>query len=511
MEALARAGGRHGRRTKIIATVGPASWDEDVLTRVIEAGADVLRLNFSHADRDRHARTIESIRAAGRRAGHEVAVLGDLPGPKLRIGELRGDVAELRTGMHVQLTPRAVEGDEGTIPVSWPGLSLRCARTSWSTWRTGRSAFACASPRTTGSIARSRSGAPLSSHKGMNIPGSTRRRRDPRTTSAGSTSRSEQGVDLLAVSFVSSGADLEPVAERLRALDADIPLIAKIEKQQAAENAEEIVARCEQRDHGRAGRPRDRAATCRVPVVQKRLIRAAGKRSKPAITATQMLASMVTARRPTRAEVTDVANAIYDGTDAVMLSEETAIGRHPIEAVRVMDRIARATEPDLRYGEWLFGRTDQATQDVADSVAQSAVGAVYRLDLRRSSCRRPAGAPPGWSPPTAPRCRCWRSRRGSRRCDGSTCSSGSPPSTATTRPSIRDLLDDCAALAARHGIAASGDLIAIVAGLPARSWGPTCSRSTGSLEIGCAPVTDFDAIAQGMTQAVPFAGHLGWR
>ena len=119
-----------------------------------------------------------------------------------------------------------------------------------------------------------------------------------------------------------------------------------------------------------------------VPVVQKRLIRLAGKRSKPAITATQMLASMVTARRPTRAEVTDVANAIYDGTDAVMLSEETAVGQHPVEAVRVMDQIARATEPDLRYGEWLFTRTDQATQDVADSVAQSAVGAVYRLGLK---------------------------------------------------------------------------------------------------------------------------------
>src|SRR6201989_2834814 len=119
-----------------------------------------------------------------------------------------------------------------------------------------------------------------------------------------------------------------------------------------------------------------------LPIEQKRLIRAAGKVSKPAITATQMLASMVTARRPTRAEVTDVANAIYDGTDAVMLSEETAVGDNPVEAVRVMDNIARATEPDLRYGEWLFSRTDQATQDVADSVAQSAVGAVYRLGLK---------------------------------------------------------------------------------------------------------------------------------
>src|SRR3954470_4468195 len=111
------------RRTKIIATVGPASWEPDVLIRLIEAGADVLRLNFSHADRDRHARTIESIRAAAERVGREVAVLGDLPGPKLRIGELRGDVAELKTGMHVKLTPEQVAGDEETIPVAWPGIT----------------------------------------------------------------------------------------------------------------------------------------------------------------------------------------------------------------------------------------------------------------------------------------------------------------------------------------------------------------------------------------------------
>ena len=146
---------RPGRRTKIIATVGPASWSVDVLRQLIEAGADVLRLNFSHADRGRHARTVEAIRDAAEQAGREVAVLGDLPGPKLRIGELRDDVAELETGMHVKLTPQQVEGDKETIPVTWPG-SPRCMRTRPSTWPTARSGCECASPKTAASTAKSR-------------------------------------------------------------------------------------------------------------------------------------------------------------------------------------------------------------------------------------------------------------------------------------------------------------------------------------------------------------------
>jgi pyruvate kinase len=184
-----------------------------------------------------------------------------------------------------------------------------------------------------------------------------------------------------------------------------------------------------------------------------------------------MLASMVTERRPTRAEVTDVANAIYDGTDAVMLSEETAIGRHPVEAVRVMDRIARETEPDLPYGEWLFSRTDQASQDIADSVAQSAVGTVYRLSLaalvvpttsgrtaRLVSAHRPRVPVLAISP---------RVETVRRLC----LLFGVTAVLSEHETEVRGLLADCADLAARHGVAASGDLIAITAGLPDQELG----------------------------------------
>lgn len=367
------ASDRHaGRRTKIIATVGPASRDPAVLEQLIEAGADILRLNFSHSDAEWHAGAVDAIRATAARTGREVAILGDTDGPD---------------------------------DLDWVDFTV------------------------------------------------------------------EHGIDLLAISFVSSVADVERAAERLRAQRSDIPLVAKIEKPEAAEAIEEIVGAASGGIMVARGDLGEQLPLAQVPVVQKRLIRAAGRQSKPSITATQMLASMVTAPQPTRAEVTDVANAIYDGTDAVMLSEETAIGSHPVEAVRVMDQIARATEPDLRYGEWLFTRTDQATQDVADSVAQGAVGAVYRLGLkalvvpttsgrtaRLVSAHRPNVPVLAISP------RIETVRR-------LALLFGVTAVLGDYQTEVRSLLDGCAALAARHGIADSGDLIAITAGLPEQELG----------------------------------------
>jgi pyruvate kinase len=281
----------------------------------------------------------------------------------------------------------------------------------------------------------------------------------------------EHGLDLLAISFVSSVADLEPVTERLRSLGSSIPLIAKIERRQAAEDAAEIVRAASGGIMVARGDLGIELPIEEVPVVQKRLIREAGLRSKPSITATQMLASMVHEKRPTRAEVTDVANAIYDGTDAVMLSEETAVGQNPVEAVRVMDRIARATEPDLRYGEWLFTRTDQTTQDVADSVAQSAVGAVYRLGLAALVVPTNSGRTArlvSAHRPNVPVLAISASIETVRRLN---LLFGVTPIQSDHDPEVHRLLDDCAALAAKHGIAKSGDLIAITAGLSVQGLG----------------------------------------
>jgi pyruvate kinase len=442
-----------------------------VLEQLVEAGADVFRLNFSHGGPERQAETIAAVRAAAKRIGREVAILGDLPGPKLRIGSMRGDVAELETGMHVTLTPEEVEGDRDTIPVQWSGVSdLREDQLVYLADGAIRLRVSDAEGND-GVGAEVEVGGTLSSHKGMNIPGGVDL---PATTGVDLgwvEFAVENSVDLLAVSFVSTAADLEPVTARLAELGSRIPVIAKIERQQAAENVEEIVQVATGGIMVARGDLGIEVPLEQLPIEQKRLIRAAGKVSKPAITATQMLASMVTARRPTRAEVTDVANAIYDGTDAVMLSEETAVGQHPVEAVRVMDRIARANEPDLPYGEWLFTRTDQATQDVADSVAQSAVGAVYRLGLkalvvptntgrtaRLVSAHRPNVPVLAVSPyiETVRRVALLF---------------GVTAVQSDFGTELRSLLGHCAGEAAKQGIAAPGDLVAITAGLDGQELG----------------------------------------
>jgi pyruvate kinase len=464
------ASAHSGRRTKIVATVGPASWDAEVIEQLIAAGTDVFRLNFSHAGPERQAETVETIRGASQTVGREVALLGDLPGRKLRIGDLRDDFAELETGMHVTLTPSEVEGDAETIPVSWPGVtSLREDQLVY--LADGAIRLRVSDPEADGVDCEVEVGGTLSSHKGMNVPDGTTL---PAATE-GDLDWVEfaisHGIDLLAVSFVSSADDLRPVADRLAAHGSDIPLIAKIERRQAAENIEEIVAAASGGIMVARGDLGIELPLAEVPVVQKRMIRAAGARSKPSITATQMLASMVTARRPTRAEVTDVANAIYDGTDAIMLSEETAVGQHPVEAVRVMDRIARATEPDLRYGEWLFTRTDQQTQDIADSVGQSAVGAVYRLGLKAMVVPTTSGRTArivSAHRPKVPVLAISPRIETARRLNllfGVTAVQGD------YGEDVRALLDECAEMAARHGVASSGDLIAITAGLPEQELG----------------------------------------
>jgi pyruvate kinase len=462
------------RRTKIVTTIGPASRSLEMMIELIGAGADVFRLNFAHGTRAEHVENIATARQAAERTGKQIGILGDLPGPKLRLGEIDGDVAELVEGQEVTLTCDGSNGDAaaGRIPVTWRGLPSAVEEGKEIYLADGRIRLRVRDCEASDVLTTVEAGGVVTSHQGLNLPGT-----EVPLPAAGREDLAwvdfavDQGIDLVAVSFVRRAEDLRPVDRRIRTGGADIPVIAKIEKPQAAERAEEIVKAVGAGIMVARGDLGIELPIASVPVVQKRLIARAGKHAMPSITATQMLASMVTSARPTRAEVTDVANAIYDGTDAVMLSEETAIGQHPVEAVRVMDEIARETEPELPYGDWLLHRVATDASDVASSVARAAVGSTYTLGLaalvvptRSGRTARLVSAHRPRVPVLAVTAR-METVRLLNLLFGVRCV------LAEDWTSLRALLDDCARLARENGVAHSGDLIGITAGLPEQELG----------------------------------------
>ena len=460
------------RRTKIVATIGPASRDLEILRQLIESGADVFRLNFSHGTPEEHAGNVERIRAAAKLTGKWVGVLGDLPGPKLRLADIDGGRCTLHLDSQVTLTTHDGVGNERVLPVGWDGLPEAVKVGDPIFLADGRIRLRAVTIATDAVQCVVEAGGTVGSRQGINLPSS----QAGSMPAAGARDLDwvefacEHGVDLLAVSFVRAASDLQPVEHRIRERGADIPLIAKIEKPQAAEHAEEIIQAAGSGIMVARGDLGIELPIETVPSVQKRLIRLAGKHQKPAITATQMLASMVSSDRPTRAEVTDVANAIYDGTDAVMLSEETAIGDHPVEAVRVMDRVARATERDLPYRHWLLNRVE-SEHDVAASVAQGAVGATYRLPIaalvvptRSGRTARIVSALRPRVPILAISPRVETVRR-------LNLLFGVKCAYHDEWRDLREILDDSAVVARREGFAQAGELIVITAGLPDQELG----------------------------------------
>jgi pyruvate kinase len=367
------------RRTKIVATIGPASRDPDTLVRMIEAGLDVARLNFSHGDRDLHAENASRVRAASAKVGRQVAILQDLPGPKLRIGALEHGIAELKPSDKLLLVCGSTDvGNDERMSVSWGDLveavdpeDVIYLADGAIRLRVDRVRVPEGEIETVVEI-----GGTVASRQGLNIPGSTRGlaavpQEDLEMLRFGESI----GVDVVALSFVRTAEDVDFVRKRTR-----LPLIAKIEKPQAVDAAEEII------------RAADTVMVARgdlgielpiedVPIVQKQLLRIAGRLARPSITATQMLDSMVSSSRPTRAEVADVANAILDGTDAVMLSQETAIGSYPVESVAMMASVAERTERVLPYKEWNEHRVRRDARDPAYTIAYSACAAARDLGL----------------------------------------------------------------------------------------------------------------------------------
>jgi pyruvate kinase len=359
-------------RTKIVCTIGPASRSEDALTRLVQAGMDVARLNFSHGTHAEHAEVLDVLRRVTAAAGRPIAILQDLAGIKLRIGEIAAGRVRLEAGSRFTLTNRPVPGDSSEVSVSFPDLPRSVEPGDLLLLADGEIQLRVEDAGATDIRCRVISGGWLSSHKGISLP--TRSLLAP-----GLTAKDREdllfgvahGVDYVALSFVRTAGDLREARGALAEQGAAIPLIAKIEKHEALRHIDEILAEADGIMVARGDLGVETPLE-HVPLLQKMLIEKANRAGKPVITATQMLLSMVENPRPTRAEVGDVANAILDGTDAVMLSEETAAGRYPAEAVATMKRIAEDTESAFPFEQWMRRFEDRSLQTLPEAVAGAA-------------------------------------------------------------------------------------------------------------------------------------------
>ena len=456
------------RRTKIVATLGPVSRDARVLERLVDAGMDVARINLSHGDTAGHAQSIAAARRAARRRGAPLAVLIDLPGPKLRLGDLPQPVA-LKAGETVALGAPP----DAQLPVNFPELLPHFSVGELVLVDDGAVALRVIAVTPPTVVLEALNDGVVESRKGVNLP-------DTQLPIGALTARDHellawglgQDVDYVALSFVRRADDVRELKELIAAAGGDQLVIAKIEKKEALAAYEEIIAAADavMVARGDLGVEIDPAM---VPIWQKRIIHAANVAGKPVITATQMLQSMVTSPRPTRAEASDVANAIYDATSAVMLSGETAIGGYPVEAVRTMAQIAHVVEADIeREGRaprlWADGRSGVSNAisygacEVAQRVGAAAiVSATYSGATARAVARNLPAQP---IVAVSPNQRvvnqlalCW----------------GVSPLLGTRPGSFEEVVLEANDLTLANGFARRGDVVVVTAGIQTNQAGKT--------------------------------------
>ncbi len=342
------------RRTKIVCTIGPASGSVEIIKKLLLAGMNVARLNFSHGTQEQHGRLIEAVRLAARETGKNVAIMLDTKGPEIRLGFFREEPVQLVEGERVTLTTAHVKGDKELIPITYPGLPQDVREGDTILAADGLIALKVLSTSKTEILCLVINSGKLTSQKGVNVPGveinlPSITEKDIKDIEFGI----EKQVDFIAASFIRKPADVLAIRQLIEEAGSEIDIISKIESRMAVKNLDDII------------RVSDGVMVARgdlgveihveeVPLVQKKIIEKCNLAGKPVVTATQMLESMINNPRPTRAEVSDIANAIFDGSDALMLSGETAAGKYPVESVETMVRIAERAEAALNYEEILI-------------------------------------------------------------------------------------------------------------------------------------------------------------
>src|ERR1700756_2450739 len=369
------------RHSKIVCTIGPASRDPRMLKRLLEAGMDVSRFNFSHGSHDEHLACIQLLRGTANKLGKTIAILADLQGPKIRTGALAGGIpVTLRSGQNFTITTRKILGDSTRVSTIFLPLPREVHRRDRILLSDGLIELRVESVRLNDVNCRVVNGGALGEHKGINLPGV--KLRVPALTPKDKADLAfalAHGVDYIAVSFVRRPEDVLLAKALIRRDKKDTPVVAKLEKPEAIENLEGILRVSDgvmvaRGDLGVEMNPKT------VPVVQKNIIARAREFRRPVITATQMLESMTQNPRPTRAEASDVANAIFDGSDAVMLSAESASGKYPIEAVSIMARIIHEAEASIQ--EYPRPTTSQEQLKVAETVAELVCHASSELHMK---------------------------------------------------------------------------------------------------------------------------------
>jgi len=461
------------RRTKIVCTLGPATSSGAVIEQLIKAGMNVARLNLSHGTYKEHTQRIQTLRKLTQGLATPIAILLDLPGPKYRTGKLKDGQAMLKKGAQVILTTRQTEGDAGVISVNLPTLTQNIKVGDTVLLDDGAMQLKVLERQGTEVRCRVMVGGILTEGRGLVVPG---------MRISGSflsdTLRKyilfalRQHADYLALSFVSSAEDVTSVRAILREHGADIAIIAKIERGVAVDRFDSILVASDGIMVARGDLGVDIPLE-EVPLVQKEIIKKCNQAGKPVITATQMLESMVNAPRPTRAEVTDVANAIFDGTDAIMLSEETSIGNYPVQAVKMMVRIAREVEGKLPYeqmlterGRWLEQKTEELISYSACHTAQS-LGATALVAFTHS------GSTAGRVSKYRPRMPILAITTDAVVVGRLMLRWGVYPFQIAGASSVEELFATGAKLSKELGLAKSGDLIVITGGIPVGVAGST--------------------------------------
>jgi pyruvate kinase len=379
------------KKTKIVCTIGPATETEEIISKLLKAGMNVMRLNFSHGNSSEHAARIKNLEAASLKTGIIAATLQDLGGPKIRIGDFSTESIILKEGSEFIITTDEIEGNEKRVSVNYSNFAKEVEKGHIIYLHDGKKKLEVLEINGNDVVCKVLVGGEIKGRRGVNLPDSnlsisSLTEKDTKDLEFGIKHK----IDFIALSFVRHGRDIVELKEILKKAKSNAKIIAKIETPQAIKNIDEIIKLSDGVMVARGDLAIEMPAE-QVPALQKMIIKKCNEAGKPVITATQMLESMIKSPVPTRAEVSDIANAIIDGTDAVMLSEETTLGKYPVESVKVMSRVAISIEGTITNQHLLRRVLHAPLQDISESVTASVVKTADRVNAKYIVCLTQSG------------------------------------------------------------------------------------------------------------------------